>query len=64
MEIKQRWNNRKMKCLLCKKKLVAKEKYLCKNCKNNLGIVGEVTALAVLTYLIKEGLKTNKNIKA
>ena len=63
MGIKQRWDNRETQCMLCEKKLVAKEKYLCKSCKNKLGITGEVTATLVLGLLIKRGFKLLKNIK-
>ena len=64
MDIKQRWNNRETQCVICEKKLVAKEKYLCKNCKNKFGITGELTASVVLMLLLKHGIKAVKNIKA
>lgn len=64
MGIKQRWDNRETQCVLCEKKLVAKEKYLCKSCKNKLGITGEVTAAVAFGLLIRAGLKLIKNIKA
>lgn len=52
--IKVRWKNRGECCIKCQKKLVAKEKYLCRKCKNDLGITGEVTLGALVLYgLIK-----------
>ena len=50
--LKERWNDRKTHCVICEKRLVGNEKYLCKRCKNDLGITGEITAGALLILLI------------
>lgn len=34
--IRDRWKNRGVRCLKCQKKLVAKEKLVCKECKRQL----------------------------
>ncbi len=34
--IKERWDNRGTKCLKCQKKLVGKEKWICKKCQTDM----------------------------
>ena len=34
--VRDRWENRGVRCLKCQKKLVAKEKLVCKECKSQL----------------------------
>lgn len=44
--IKGRWNNRSVRCLKCQKKLVGKEKWVCKKCRTDM------TEGAVATLII------------
>ena len=62
--IRDRWNNRESRCLKCQKKLVVNEKYLCKKCKTDMGIAGEVTAGALLLYGLTKIPKVIKHFKA
>lgn len=34
--IKDQWNNRSVRCLKCQKKLVGKEKWVCKKCRTDM----------------------------
>ena len=43
--VRDRWENLGVRCLKCQKKLVAKEKLVCKECKNQLGRLGTIAAL-------------------
>lgn len=44
--VKDRWNNRGVRCLKCQKKLVGKEKWVCKKCRTDM------TECAVATLII------------
>lgn len=44
--IKNRWNNRGARCLKCQKKLVGKEKWVCKECREQLGETGVALLIA------------------
>ena len=46
--VRDRWENRGVRCLKCQKKLVAKEKLVCKECKNQLGWLGTIAALLAI----------------
>ncbi len=61
--IKARWSNRGERCIKCQKKLVAKEKYLCQKCKNDLGITGEVTLGVLALYGLSKIPKIVKHNK-
>lgn len=59
--VRDRWENRGVRCLNCQKKLVAKEKLVCKECKSQL-TVGAIAAL-LATSLIAAIKSHNKNDK-
>lgn len=60
--VRDRWENRGVRCLNCQKKLVAKEKLVCKECKNQLGLLGTIAALlSVTTVAIKSHNKNGKD---
>ena len=61
--VRDRWENRGVRCLKCQKKLVAKEKLVCKECKNQLGWLGTIAALlgASSAYAIKSHNKNDKD---
>lgn len=43
--IRNRWANRTVRCLKCQKKLVAKEKWVCKECKSQMTVDAIVTLI-------------------
>lgn len=43
--IKERWRNRGTRCLKCQKKLVSKEKWVCKKCRTEMMTEGAVATL-------------------
>ena len=49
--VRDRWENRGVRCLKCQKKLVAKEKLVCKECKSQL----QLTAGAIIATLLSVG---------
>lgn len=60
--VRDRWENRGVRCLKCQKKLVAKEKLVCKECTSQL----TAEAIAVLTLVVSLGTAIkphNKNDK-
>ena len=59
--VRDRWENRGVRCLNCQKKLVAKEKLVCKECKSQL-TAGAIAAL-LATSLIAAIKPHNKNDK-
>ena len=59
-----RWNDRETYCVICGKKLVGNEKYLCKRCKNDLGITGEITAAALFVFFLTKIPKIIKHFRA
>mgnify|MGYP007061822729 CR=1 FL=1 len=59
--VRDRWENRGVRCLNCQKKLVAKEKLVCKECKSQL-TAGTIVA-SVATGLIAAIKSHNKNDK-
>ena len=59
--IRDRWENRGVRCLNCQKKLVAKEKLVCKECKSKL--TAKAIAALLATSLIAAIKPHNKNDK-
>ena len=60
--VRDRWENRGVRCLKCQKKLVAKEKLVCKECKSQLTAGAIVTSLtAGLIAAIKLHNKNDKD---
>ena len=59
--VRDRWENRGVRCLNCQKKLVAKEKLVCKECKSKL--TAEAIAALLATGLIAARKSHNKNDK-
>ena len=60
--VRDRWENRGVRCLKCQKKLVAKEKLVCKECQNQLGRLGTIAALFVGSAVaIKSHNKNDKD---
>ena len=57
-----RWENRGIRCLMCQKKLVAKEKLVCKECKNQLGWFETIAALLGIGSVVARK-SHNKNDK-
>lgn len=55
--IKDRWNNRGTRCLKCQKKLVGKEKWVCKKCRTDMTegsfmtlILGVLTVIGISSH--------------
>ena len=59
--VRDRWENRGVRCLKCQKKLVAKEKLVCKECKSQL--TAGAIAVLLATSLIDAIKSHNKNDK-
>ena len=59
--VRDRWENRGVRCLNCQKKLVAKEKLVCKECKSQL--TARAIAALLATSLIAAIKSHNKNDK-
>lgn len=59
--VRGRWENRGVRCLNCQKKLVAKEKLVCKECKSKL--TAKAIAALLATSLIAAIKSHNKNDK-
>lgn len=60
--VRDRWENRGVRCLKCQKKLVAKEKLVCKECKSQLTAGAIVALLGVGSAVaIKPHNKTDKD---
>lgn len=60
--VRDRWENRGVRCLKCQKKLVAKEKLVCKECKSRL-TAEAIAALSVAcsAFAIKSHNKNDKD---
>ena len=60
--VRDRWENLGVRCLKCQKKLVAKEKLVCKKCKSQLA-AGAIAALlgAGSAFAIKSHNKNDKD---
>ena len=60
--VRDRWENRGVRCLKCQKKLVAKEKLVCKECKSQLqSTAGAITVFLVSAFAIKSHNKNDKD---
>lgn len=62
--VRDRWENRGVRCLKCQKKLVAKEKLVCKECKSQLQLTaGAIVALLGIgsAFEIKSHNKNDKD---
>ena len=60
--IRDRWENRGVRCLKCQKTLVAKEKLVCKECKSQLTAGAIATLLgAVSAFAIRPHNKNDKD---
>lgn len=61
--VRDRWENRGVRCLNCQKKLVAKEKLVCKECKRKLtaGAIAVLTLGASWVTAIKSHNKNGKD---
>lgn len=59
--VRNRWENRGVRCLKCQKKLVAKEKLVCKECESKL--TAKAIAALLATSLIAAIKSHNKNDK-
>lgn len=62
--VRDRWENRGVRCLKCQKKLVAKEKLVCKECKSQL-TAGAIAVLlgAGSAFAIKSHKKNDKDLR-
>ena len=61
--VRDRWEDRGVRCLKCQKKLVAKEKLVCKECKSQLQLTaGAIVALLSIGSVV-ETKSHNKNDK-
>lgn len=60
--VRDRWENLGVRCLKCQKKLVAKEKLVCKECKSQL-TAGAIVAFGgtVSAFVIKSHNKKDKD---
>ncbi len=61
--VRDRWENRGVRCLKCQKKLVAREKLVCKECESQLkaGAIAALTLGAGLVTAIKSHNKNDKD---
>ncbi len=55
--VKDRWNNRGVRCLKCQKKLVGKEKWVCQKCRTDMTegtiaalIIGALTGIGINSH--------------
>ena len=60
--VRDRWENRGIRCLKCQKKLVAREKLVCKECESQLK-AGAIAALLCVgsAFAIKSHKKNGKD---
>lgn len=62
--VRDRWENRGIRCLMCQKKLVAKEKLFCKECKSQLTAEAIAALLgAGSAFAIKSHKKNDKDLR-
>ncbi len=59
--VRDRWENRGVRCLKCQKKLVAKEKLVCKECKSQLQLTAGAIVTSLTAGLIAAIKSHNKN---
>ena len=60
--VRDRWENRGVRCLKCQKKLVTREKLVCKECESQLK-AGAIAVLTLGTGLVAAIKSHNKNGK-